>query len=136
MPILGREGNQQDPEPMKMNPKGNILGISIAPPYFRRIANMIVLLLIINLAACMNMRVAATYDSNNPVPEKVTKWTFIWGLVQPKDIETDSNCESICIVTAKNNLGYILISAATLGLAVPLSIEYQCCAFDPGEGDI
>ena len=118
------------------NPKRKILFISIPPPYFRCMANMIALLLIINLAGCMNMRVATAFDSNSPIPEKVTEWTFIWGLVQPKDITTDSNCESICIITAKNNLGYILISAATLGLAVPLSIEYWCCAFDPGEGDI
>jgi len=94
------------------------------------------LLILLLLSSCMNMRVVAEYDSNNPVPEKVTKVAWVWGLVQPKDIKTDSNCESICMVTTQNNLGYILISAVTLGIIVPLSIEYHCCAFDPGEGDI
>ena len=96
----------------------------------------VVLFGILLLSSCMNMRVVAKHDSNNPVPPRVTKVAWVWGLVQPKDIKTDSNCESICQVTAQTNLAYILVSAVTLGIIVPLSVEYECCAFDPGEDEI
>ncbi len=84
---------------------------------------------------CMQMRLVAEYDSDNPVPRKATRWAFAWGLVQPNDI-VDEDCASLCVVETKTNLGYVLISALSLGIAVPMSVEYQCCAFDPGEGDL
>lgn len=84
----------------------------------------------------MNMKVVAKYDTDIPTPQKVTKWVWFWGLVEPKDIQTDSSCESICIVTAKNNIGHILVSAISLGIAVPVTVEYQCCPFEPESGSI
>ena len=91
--------------------------------------------LLLTLSACMQMRVVAEYDSDNPLPRKATRWAFAWGLVQPNDI-VDEDCATLCLVETRTNLGYILISALSLGLAVPLSVEYQCCAYDPGEGHL
>lgn len=82
-------------------------------------------------SGCMNMRIVAQYDSNNPVPVSETSWVLFWGLLQPNDTSTDENCESICKVTSKSTIGHILVSAATLGIAVPLTIEYECCAYEP-----
>jgi hypothetical protein len=49
--------------------------------------------------------------------------------VQPKDI--DPHCEKsfnhLNKVTVKTNLGFILISAATLGIVIPQRVEW-CCA--------
>lgn len=88
------------------------------------------------LSSCMSTHIVAKHDSDNPVPEQVTKWNYFWGLVQPEVVETGSLCKSICQVTVKNNLGYILLSAATLGIVVPTSVEYECCAHEPDPGDL
>lgn len=93
-------------------------------------------LLILSFTGCMNMRVVAQYDSDNPVPHSVTKWNYCWGLVQPNDVKTDELCESICEVNARNNIGFILISAATVGIVVPMKVEYKCCPHIPEPGDI
>lgn len=97
-----------------------------------KLAKIVVILAVAGLlAGCMNMRIVAQYDSNNPVPVSETRWVLFWGLMQPNDINTDEHCESICNVTTKSTIGHILISTATLGIAVPLSVEYECCAFEP-----
>lgn len=97
-----------------------------------------ILIIIVSLScqSCMSTRIVANYDSDRPGTVKVTEWTFLWGLVQPKDVQTDELCESMCQVTLKNNIGYILISAVTLGIAVPMSAEYECCPFEPDDDEI
>ena len=88
------------------------------------------------MTACMHMRVVTANDSNNPVPNKETHWTYFWGLKQYRDIYTDERCKSICKVTNVNNFGFILISFLTLGIAVPQSLEYECCPYEPPPGEL
>jgi hypothetical protein len=84
------------------------------------------------LTACSTTNVVTKYDcntvANNPVNKKTT-WAFAWGLVQPKDL--DPKCEPafnhLNRVTVKTNLGFILISAATLGAVIPQRVTW-CCA--------
>jgi len=84
------------------------------------------------LQACTTTKIVSKYDcntfANNPVYSKTT-WSFAWGLVQPKDI--DPKCESTANhlnkVVVKNNLGFALISVASLGIIMPQRLEW-CCA--------
>jgi hypothetical protein len=92
--------------------------------------------LIFILSACANLRVVAKYDSDNPVPTTVTKTSYFWGLRQPVDVRPDPSCKSICQVTAKTNAGQIIVSFITLGIVVPQTIEYFCCAEEPKPGEI
>lgn len=94
------------------------------------------LVVLVLLSGCMNMRVVAKHDSSNPVPESVTRWTWFWGLQQPNDVVTDPSCASICMLTAKTNFGYLLISTLSLGIAVPMRVEYSCCPYEPPAGDL
>ncbi len=81
---------------------------------------------------CSTTKIISQYDcntvANNPVNKKTT-WTFAWGLIQPKDI--DPKCEKAANhlnkVVVKTNLGFILLSALTLGAVIPQRIEW-CCA--------
>jgi hypothetical protein len=99
-------------------------------PEFR--FNTAMLLFFIFLESCSTTRIVTKYDcntvDNNRVNSK-TSWTFLWGLVQPKDI--NPNCETafnhLNKVEVKTNIGFILISAATLGGIIPQRIEW-CCA--------
>jgi hypothetical protein len=82
--------------------------------------------------SCSTTKIVTKYDCNtvvnNPVNRKTT-WSFVWGLVQPKDV--DPKCEPsfnhLNKVVVKTNLGFILLSAATVGLVIPQRIEW-CCA--------
>lgn len=84
------------------------------------------------LQSCSTTRIVTKYDcntiANNPVNKRTT-WAFAWGLVQPKDI--NPNCEPsfnhLNKVEVKTNVGYILLSAVTLGIVIPQRVEW-CCA--------
>ncbi len=87
---------------------------------------------LITIQACTTTKIVSKYDcntfANNTVYSKTT-WSFAWGLVQPKDI--DAKCERTANhlnkVVVKNNLGFALISVATLGIVMPQRLEW-CCA--------
>lgn len=101
----------------------------------KRLAHSYLLIgLLLAMTSCMHMRVIAVNDSANPVANKETHWSYFWGLKQHRDIQTDERCKSICKVTAVTNFGHILISAITLGIAVPQSLEYECCPYEPEPG--
>ena len=94
------------------------------------------LLVMLSLSSCMTTRVVAEYDSNRPTPQTITKWPLLWGVLQPKDHKVDDKCSCICQVESKTNIGFILLSAVTLGIVTPMRMEYQCCAYDPGNSKI
>lgn len=100
----------------------------------RRVISYLFIGIAFSMSSCMHMRVIAVNDSANPVPNRETHWTYFWGLKQHRDIQTDETCKSICKVTTVTNLGYILISALTIGIAVPQSLEYECCPYEPEPG--
>lgn len=104
--------------------------------FYKKSLIPLLLITLIYLSSCMTVRVVDQYDSNNPVPVKVKKTVLLWGLVQPPDVPTDKLCDCICQVESKNNGLNILISAATLGIVVPMRMDYECCAYDPGNSEI
>ena len=97
---------------------------------FFRTGLLIIFIQIIH--SCSTTKVITKYDcntfANNTVNRKTT-WSFAWGLVQPKDI--DPKCEAsfnhLNKVVVKTNLGFILLSAVTLGAVIPQRVEW-CCA--------
>lgn len=86
-------------------------------------------------------RIVTEYDSNsfagNPRHERVT-WTYLWGLVQPKDVDPgcDAGFNHLNRVDVKTNIGYILISAITLGAVVPTRIAWDCAPPPVTPGDL
>lgn len=105
--------------------------------YYR--CSVILIALIVNftcLESCSTTRIMAETDcdtfANNPVNKKTT-WTYLWGLVQPADInpQCDKRFNHINRVTVKTNLGYSLISIVTLGIVIPQHVEWCCAPFTP-----
>lgn len=86
--------------------------------------------------SCTTTRIVTKYDSdtfaNNPLNKRTT-WAFAWGLVQPKDInpKCDSRFNHLNMVSAKNNLGFALISVLSLGIVMPQRIEWNCAPYSP-----
>jgi hypothetical protein len=101
--------------------------------YIKKIVSSLVLVSFLTVMdSCSTTRIVTKYDcntiANNPVNKRTT-WAFAWGLVQPKDI--DPKCEPsfnhLNKVEVKTNIGFILISAVTLGIVIPQQVTW-CCA--------
>lgn len=79
------------------------------------------------ITSCANTRLVGLYSSDSIQRHTATRVNFLWGMVQPKDIPAQCESNSICQVVTQTNLGYILLSAATLGLVVPQKVVWDCC---------
>jgi len=100
-----------------------------------------IVLLTYTQQSCTTTRIVSKYDcdtfENNPLNKKTT-WSFLWGLVQPKDInpKCDTRFNHMNKVTIKNNLGFALISVASLGIVMPQRIEWCCAPYSPAPGTL
>lgn len=76
--------------------------------------------------SCMVSRIVHEDDCDSAFMKKKTTWSLVWGLVQPKDINPQCRNGGMNKVAVKTNLGFILISAVTVGLVVPQRLEWCC----------
>ncbi len=97
----------------------------------------IILIGIVPIApGCTTTKVISKYDcdtfSNNSVYKRTT-WSYAWGLVQPKDINPgcDPRFSHLNKVVVKTNLGFTIISTATLGIVIPQRVEWCCAPYSP-----
>lgn len=105
-----------------------------------RVPVFLVLLFLLFQSCAIGPRIVTEYDSNtfanNPIHQKVL-WTYAWGLVQPKDL--DPGCavdfNHLNVVEVNTNIGFILLSAVTLGAVVPVKVKWDCAPppVDPGD---
>ena len=58
--------------------------------------------------------------------EKKTTHALFWGLVQEDVAATNCKGDGLQEVRVSTNFGYALLSVATLGIWVPLEIEWRC----------
>lgn len=99
-------------------------------------AGLVLLVTIPLFQGCSTTKVITKYDcntvANNPVNRRTT-WTFAWGLVQPRDInpQCETSFNHLNGVTVKTNLGFILLSAVTLGAVIPQQVEWCCAPQNP-----
>ena len=96
----------------------------------------LLLALLFLFQSCHAYRVVSKGDTEDLTPTKKTMWTFAWGLVQEKDFRVCEETEAIDQVHVKTNLGYILLSAATAGIVVPVRVECYCAKKDRGTTEI
>lgn len=95
-------------------------------------AGLVLLMLMPLFQSCSTTKIITKYDCNtvadNPVNSRTT-WTFAWGLVQPRDInpQCEPSFNHLNKVVVKTNIGFILLSAVTLGAVIPQRVEW-CCA--------
>jgi len=55
---------------------------------------------------------------------------FLWGLVQPSAIDSCSD-KGVTDVRVTTNYGYQLLSVVTLGIWVPMDVEFRCTKRPP-----
>ncbi len=99
---------------------------------------LVILLLHVSLInGCYHYRVVA------PDPEPATDYesrvahSLFWGLLQSKDISAD-DCLSNALdeVRMTTNLGYSVISVATLGIWMPMNVQWKCAKEPLQEGEL
>ncbi len=86
--------------------------------------------LMISFQSCISTRVVSEYDNDSVVKHTKTSWSYAWGLITPKDIDPECESKRMNSVTSSTNLGYILISAITIGIIVPQTVEWECAPVD------
>src|SRR5947199_275237 len=89
------------------------------------------------LPGCMEFtaRASRTYPLDPQHVESETTADFFWGALEhPIDVNEGQSprCpEGLSSVTATTNLLFILVSAATLGAVVPMTLRYTCAKPSP-----
>lgn len=81
------------------------------------------------MQGCYHFRVDTTAPQGTEIHKK-TMHAFLWGLVQPSPID-DCDDKGVTDVRASTNLGYQVISVATLGIWVPMDVEWRCTKRPP-----
>jgi len=104
--------------------------------YLRLITLVIILF---TTQSCYHYRVTTKDFDPSTGYEKKTVCSLFWGLAQ-KDVRA-TNCEKLKLnsldeVRVSTNLGYSIITVATLGIVCPMTIEWKCPKPCPREGEI
>ena len=82
-------------------------------------------------SSCYSYRVATQAQAGTETLKTITAHSLFWGLVKsPKEIHTPV-CDSLgstgmAEVNVKTNLGFSLITVATLGIWSPIKLECKC----------
>ncbi len=82
-------------------------------------------------SSCYTYRVTTQAQAGAEASKPITAHAFFWGLIQkPNEIHTPV-CDSLGVngvseVTVKTNLGYALITVATLGIWSPMKVQWKC----------
>ena len=104
----------------------------------RRLRRVALVAVLTVAAACYHYRVAAP----GPVSPGVTEpkgevlWSFVWGLIQEYPRVDNCQGQGMAEVRASTNLGFVLLTVVTLGLASPMQVEWRCAPPTPPEGRI
>lgn len=86
---------------------------------------------LIAFSSCYSYKVATHAQAGTEESKTVTAHAFFWGLIQkPAQIHTPV-CDSLGVlgmseVTVKTNLGFALITVATLGIWSPAQVTWRC----------
>ena len=111
--------------------------VTIAWASFHRwMAVRLVLVLLIAIPGCSTNRINRPNDWAPATDVKSqTVWSFFWGNVHQDVHPPNCHGPGLSEVTVKSNLGFHLISILSLGIAVPVTIEWVCAKDKPTGGN-
>jgi hypothetical protein len=110
---------------------------------WKRGASVATLALILLLgAACYAYRVPFPYRTSAVEGSEVV-WSFAWGLAVERPQLGKCDTMPLTYVTARTNLGFTLLTIASLGFVAPIKLEWGCkvipqdtiIGLTPGRGD-
>ena len=87
------------------------------------------------LAGCYHYEVVSPDASPATVYEHRTVSAYFWGLLQdPPVVASDCKSKALYDVRVSTNIGYILLSVLTLGIWVPMDVDYRCAKMKRPDG--
>lgn len=94
----------------------------------------LVLASLIALPGCAGYRVVAPEPTPGTEYERRTMHAFLWGAIE--DTEPATNCVENAMdeVRVRQTLPNLLATVLTLGVWMPLEVEWRCAKRRPGEG--
>ncbi|HEY3233375.1 MAG TPA: hypothetical protein VGJ84_01580 [Polyangiaceae bacterium] len=92
----------------------------------RLIAPPLVLYGALAFGGCYHYRVTPINSVPADEGHSRTVHAFVWGLVQPSAEQPECQGNGAAEVTTHTNFGYALVSVITLGLWVPIELEWKC----------
>jgi hypothetical protein len=105
--------------------------------YAYRWARMLgLLILALGMQGCYHYPVTAPDPDPATDYERRTVHAYVWGLVQEDVRATDCVSNALDEVRVTTNLGYLAASVATLGIWVPLQLEWRCAKKPPPDGKL
>ncbi len=94
------------------------------------------------LALLLGASGCAYYHLRSPEPTPATEYrgetlhAFFWGAIEEERIADNCVSNAIDEVRVRNNYGYALITVLTLGIWMPLDIEWRCAKRPLDDGEI
>lgn len=85
---------------------------------------------------CYHFRVTAPQPDPATEYEQRTVHALFWGLLQTDTRAVDCESNALDEVRVTTNFGYALVSVATLGIWVPMDVEWRCAKEPSGEGEL
>jgi len=77
-------------------------------------------------SGCYHYRVTPANTAPADDGHSTTKHSFFWGLLQERAEEPNCQGNGAAEIVASTNFGYALVSVVTLGIWVPLHLEWKC----------
>lgn len=105
--------------------------------HVRRLSEILgVLVLVLGSQGCYHYRVTPPDPDPATDYERRTVHAFAWGLVQEDVRAVDCVSNALDEVRVTTNFGYLAASVVTLGVWVPLQVEWRCAKKPPPDGKI
>jgi len=105
-------------------------------PFYRFLIAFLLLSYLMALQSCYHYNVRVPEPDPGTVPKTKTVHALLWGLVQPNTVA--DNCEesnTLNHVRATTNVGFALLTIITLGIYVPMQLEWTCGTVPPLRGE-
>lgn len=97
-------------------------------------------LVVMLLSSCATLHVWASDDGDSAhgtcLDCRTTEWSYAWGLVQPTPVKPDCRNKSMSRVRVKTTFAHALVTVATLGIAMPQTVEWDCAPQDVPTEDL
>ena len=102
---------------------------------FKRSALLIVVATVVVTSGCYHYRLAM-HGEGVTEPHKKTMHALFWGLIQENEFADNCLGQGIHEVRVSTNFGYALVSVVTLGIWVPMDIEWTCAGEAPPDSSV
>ena len=87
---------------------------------------LLAIMLGLSLPGCYHSRILVKQPDPATEYESRVVTSYFWGLVQENSVAEDCPDNRLDEVRVSTNFGYLLLSVVSLGIVVPMKVEWKC----------